>query len=206
MPHPEHAVEPLTGPGTDGLGCSPRSWAPSSAPENRDGVVRYANATYAHLHGLSVDDVVGSTEWEFMSAESADRFHSDDLAVIDQNEGVQFDDELPTPEGCATSRPPSSRSTTRTAAPGQMRAIATEVTAERRLEVALRSSRDQLRNLAEWSPGLVYQFQHRADGGYDLPYSSRGIRQVFEVEPEAVLANAAPLFSRIHPDDLAIRN
>lgn len=40
-----------------------------------------------------------------------------------------------------------------------------EVTAERRLEIALRSSRDQLHNLAEWSPGMLYQFRHRADGG-----------------------------------------
>lgn len=170
--------------------------------KDRDGVIRYANATYAHLHGLSVDDVVGATEWEFISAESAEQFHLDDLAVIDGNHGVQFDDELPTSAGMRYFKTAKFPLYDDDGTAWAMCAIATEVTAERQLERALRGSRDQLRNLAEWSPGMVYQFRHRADGGYDLPYSSRGNREVFEVEPEEVLSNADPLFNRVHPEDV----
>lgn len=137
-----------------------------------------------------------------MPAESADRFHLDDLAVIDGNRGVQFDDELPTPEGMRYFKTAKFPVYDENGIAWAMCAIATDVTAEHRLQIALRGSRDQLRNLAEWSPGMVYQFRHRADGGYDLPYSSRGIRDVFEVDPAAVLDSAEPIFDRVHPEDL----
>lgn len=170
--------------------------------KDREGVVRYANATYASVHGRTVDEVMNRTEREFMSDEFAERFHLDDLAVVRTDEGVQFDDELPTPDGVRyfkTAKFPLHD------ADGQawaVCAIATEVTAEHRLETALRDSRDHLRNLAEWSPGMVYQFRRRADGGYDIPFTSKGIRQVFEVEPESVRTSVDAVFGRVHPDDL----
>lgn len=170
--------------------------------KDRDGVVRYANAAYADLHSLDVHEVVGHPERDFISDESAERFHLDDLAVMDNDAGVQFEDELPMPEGVRYFKTAKFPLHDDTGKPWAVCAIATEVTAERRLEAALRESRDHLRNLAEWSPGMVYQFRRRADGGYDIPYTSRGIRTVFEVEPEAVRDSVDAVFSRVHPDDL----
>ncbi len=170
--------------------------------KDRNGVVRYANSAYADLHGRSVEEVVGIPERAFISDESARRFHLDDLSVLANNQGGEFADELPTPNGVRYFKTAKFPLHDRTGYAWAVCAIATEVTAGHRLQIALRKSRDHLRKLAEWSPGMVYQFRRRADGGYDIPYTSRGIQQVFEVEPADVHDDVEPLFSRVHPDDL----
>lgn len=171
--------------------------------KDADGLVHFANAAYAALHGRTVADVVGRPESDFIPASNAARFHADDMAVMEANRPVQYEDELPTAAGTRyfrTVKLPLADDDGRVWA---VCAMATEITSERQLEAELRASRDQLARLAERAPGMVYQFRRRADGGYDLPYSSHGIRGVFEFEPEDVADDASPLFTRVHPDDLA---
>lgn len=43
----------------------------------------------------------------------------------------------------------------------------------------------------------------RTDGTSAIPFASPGIQEIYDLKPSDVRLDAAPLFSRIHPDDLA---
>jgi|GEM_PF-6156347 len=59
----------------------------------------------------------------------------------------------------------------------------------------------QLDKIAASIPGLIFQFQLFPDGRMCFPYASAGIRDIYEVDPEAVVHDASPITDRLHPDD-----
>lgn len=61
---------------------------------------------------------------------------------------------------------------------------------------------DRLEKIATHVPGVIYQYQQWPDGHAAFPYASTSIRDIYGVEPEEVLTDASPVFSRFHPDDL----
>jgi PAS domain S-box-containing protein len=69
-------------------------------------------------------------------------------------------------------------------------------------EAALVRSHDLLAHLTEQVPGAVYQYRLYQDGSSCFPYTSPGMRGIFEVTPEEVREDATPVFGRVHPDDL----
>ncbi|GEM_PF-118509 len=73
--------------------------------------------------------------------------------------------------------------------------------AKRAREVLLERDR-LLEKLTLYLPGAIYQYQRDADGHAHFPYASAGIRDVYECAPEALREDAAPILSRIHPEDL----
>jgi PAS domain S-box-containing protein len=66
---------------------------------------------------------------------------------------------------------------------------------------ALAGTRDMIVNLTNLVPGVVYQYRLYPDGSSAFPFSSRGMSDIYEFEPEDVRTDATPVFSRLHPDD-----
>ncbi|MEL7036341.1 MAG: PAS domain S-box protein [Cyanobacteria bacterium J06592_8] len=61
----------------------------------------------------------------------------------------------------------------------------------------------QLHNLANNVPGVLYQFQLSADGTPSFPYISSGCRELYGIEAEVAQQNPNLLFvDFVHPDDL----
>lgn len=60
----------------------------------------------------------------------------------------------------------------------------------------------RLEKIADNIPGMIYQYTLRTDGTSHCPYMSRGITDLFGLQPEDVKENAQPMFERIHSDDL----
>lgn len=81
--------------------------------------------------------------------------------------------------------------------------VVLDVTERRQAERALRQSHDLLASLAAHAPGALYQFRLFPDGRSCLPYASTGFTNMFEVPPDTLLDDAAPIFARTHPDDHA---
>ncbi|WP_375738374.1 diguanylate cyclase [Pseudomonas boanensis] len=79
--------------------------------------------------------------------------------------------------------------------------IAIDVTERKRVQQALEARDRLLEKLSARVPGVLYQCRMKADGSACFPYTSAGIREVFEVEPEDVRNDARRLMERIHPDD-----
>ena len=90
------------------------------------------------------------------------------------------------------------------------RALAAEYAALAEARLAHRASlaklhgdESKLRKIASRVPGVIYQYRLRPDGTSCFPYASEGIREIYGVAPEEVVADATPVFGQLHPDDLA---
>jgi PAS domain S-box-containing protein len=78
-----------------------------------------------------------------------------------------------------------------------------DITVQKQAELELKASRDQFQNLLANIPGMVYQYQQWPDGRTAFPYASGNIQNIYGVSSEQVMRDAAFLFDKIHPDDLA---
>ncbi|MEW6495490.1 MAG: PAS domain S-box protein [Cyanobacteriota bacterium] len=70
-------------------------------------------------------------------------------------------------------------------------------------EEALRKSEARLQRLAENVPGVIYQYCQYPDGTDKFTYVSPGIRDLFELEPEAVCENSKLMWASVYSDDLS---
>jgi PAS domain S-box-containing protein len=69
------------------------------------------------------------------------------------------------------------------------------------LEASLQQSHNLLVSLSQQIPGILYQFRLYPNGHSCFPYTSDAIREIFEVAPDEVREDAAPIFAIIHPED-----
>ena len=76
------------------------------------------------------------------------------------------------------------------------------ITEREKHKVELEKSYEMLYKLTENLPGAIYQYQLYPDGSSCFPYASKGIQNIYEVSPSDVLLDAAPVFMRLHKDDL----
>ncbi|MCM1982096.1 PAS domain-containing protein [Lyngbya confervoides] len=68
-------------------------------------------------------------------------------------------------------------------------------------EQALRQSQQRLQALAANIPGVIYQYVLRPDGTDAFTYISPRCRELFELDPEAILADAAQAWAVLPPED-----
>jgi len=73
------------------------------------------------------------------------------------------------------------------------------------LEAGQRRQQEMLRRLVESLPGMLYQYQLEPDGRSHFPYASPGVADIYGFTPEQLQADAAPVFTRTHPEDLPRR-
>ena len=72
----------------------------------------------------------------------------------------------------------------------------------RKIKQSYRSELEQLKMLTNRAPGMIYQFVMQADGKARFAFVSEGVVELLQLTPQAVMADAATVFSLIHPDDL----
>ncbi len=77
-----------------------------------------------------------------------------------------------------------------------------DITAKRKLEIALEESEARHREIAANIPGIVYQFSVSKDGAYSFPYLSHGINAIWELSPEEVVKDAPKALDTIVPGDI----
>lgn len=66
----------------------------------------------------------------------------------------------------------------------------------------LRKSHELLLKLSQQMTGMLYQFKLSADGTYSFPYTSNGIKELFELESKDLYFDIEKLTDRVHPEDL----
>ncbi|MEM9005274.1 MAG: PAS domain S-box protein [Cyanobacteria bacterium P01_F01_bin.86] len=71
-------------------------------------------------------------------------------------------------------------------------------------ELALRDAQAQFHRMTENVPGMIYRCVLHPDGTDEITYVSSQVREIFELEPEAVLEDGGrQMWERTHPDDIA---
>ncbi|MBF2063272.1 MAG: PAS domain S-box protein [Calothrix sp. C42_A2020_038] len=76
-----------------------------------------------------------------------------------------------------------------------------DITANKALEAAFGRSEARFRKLVANVPGMIYQFRLEPGGTWSFPYISDACREIFYIEPEEVIKNAALLVDAVHPED-----
>lgn len=85
--------------------------------------------------------------------------------------------------------------------PIRMAGSIADITQRKLYEAKLKESSDLLAKLTNEVPGMLYQFKLKPDGTMSFPYSSEGIREIYELSPEQVKNDASVGIKQIHPDD-----
>ncbi|MFI5021803.1 MAG: PAS domain S-box protein [Alphaproteobacteria bacterium] len=78
-----------------------------------------------------------------------------------------------------------------------------DITALRQAERALRDRDEQLSSIAENLPGAIFRRLLKPDGSIALAYVSGGHREIYGIEPSALVRGELRLLDLIHPDDRA---
>ena len=79
----------------------------------------------------------------------------------------------------------------------------TDITPRKRAEAAERAAREQIEAITDATPGVVYRFLRTPAGDWRFLHISKGIRELYGVEPEDALRDHNALTSRILPEDRA---
>ncbi len=77
----------------------------------------------------------------------------------------------------------------------------TDITRRKHTENELRRSERRYETIASNIPGVVYQRVRRKDGTIVYPYISPGIRDLYGLEPHAVMADSNLMLSVLHPEE-----
>ncbi|QIZ72418.1 PAS domain S-box protein [Oxynema aestuarii] len=80
-------------------------------------------------------------------------------------------------------------------------ALTLETNDRARVETALNRSQTRFEKVADSIPGAIYQLRRSPDGELSFLYISSGCRELWEVEPEAIVADPEVWFGQIHPED-----
>lgn len=79
----------------------------------------------------------------------------------------------------------------------------TDITSLRTMSESLREAVNLVTNLTNEVPGLVFQYRAMPEGRSYFSYASAGIRDIYELTPDQVAADASCIDALIHPSDLA---
>jgi PAS domain S-box-containing protein len=85
--------------------------------------------------------------------------------------------------------------------PEQILGAATDISARKQTEAALRQSEARVQKLADNVPGIIYEITQNSTDAFSLTYISSACREIFELEPEEIQQNLELVFNKIHTDD-----
>ncbi len=76
-----------------------------------------------------------------------------------------------------------------------------DITERREIQEKLQASEARYQRIAANVPGMVYQFVMRTDGSFAFPFVSEFSRELYGLEPQAIVAEPMLLIDIVHPDD-----
>lgn len=166
-----------------------------------DGKFLLVNRATAEVYGTTVEALLNQTDADFaQSAEEAQRFRVDDLAVIDsQRPKVIFEEQITDARGqlhlLHTTKIPFTFSGSATPA---ILGVSVDITDRIAAETALRDSEERFRQLAE---NIHEVFWMTSPDRERVLYISPGYEEIWGRTCASVYANPASLIGAVHPDD-----
>ena len=110
-----------------------------------DGRYLLTNRRFEQIFNLTADQIVGHTDHEIFPREIADAFRANDVDVLKQNHTVEYEEEAPHSDGPHTYISIKFPLCDSTGTPYATCGISTDITERKRIEQALRTHEEQLR-------------------------------------------------------------
>lgn len=168
------------------------------------GIYLACNPAFERFFGAREAEILGKTDHDFVDAALADFFIEKDRAAMAAGTVCINEEEIVYAEDGRRGLLETRKIPVHTP-DGQIMGvlgIARDITERKRMEEQLRSSEQQLRTLAETSPGVMYSFLLRPDGTSCMPYISPRIEELNGLCPADMATDMAEANARIHPDDV----
>ncbi|MGH7147519.1 MAG: PAS domain S-box protein, partial [Nitrospiraceae bacterium] len=113
--------------------------------KNTDGRYLFINRQFERIFNLTADQIIGHTDHEIFPRETADAFRANDVAVIEQNRMVEFEEVAPHTGGLHTYIAIKFPLCDDTGRPYVTCGIATDITVHKRIEQTFHTHEEQLR-------------------------------------------------------------
>ena len=174
-----------------------------------DGTFLMCNLAFERLHGVSEAQIYGKRADEVLPMDVARACGDGDLRALASSTPAREDLELTDAE---TGRRVwmeiiKSRVFDAAGQPGGVLGVARDVTASRVMHRAMQEKLElqaTLASITDNAPGVIYSFRRRPDGIMQLPYASPKLAQVTGLDPQALAADASPLWRLVDPQDIPL--
>ncbi|WP_409029255.1 PAS domain-containing protein [Gracilimonas sediminicola] len=163
------------------------------------------NACASKLGLKNPEEAIGKTDFDFFDDEHARQAREDEVEVMESEQPIVNKTEK---EVSRDGEKSAWASTTKLPLYGKDGTVAgtfgitRDVTGQQQTELELHQAEATLSRLSEQVPGFFYVFHYKSDGNACFPYASKGINDIYELEPEDVKESIDPIIDRIHEDDL----
>lgn len=162
------------------------------------------NKAGEELTGISEEELLLKTDYDFFPKEQADGFTENDREVLRGKKMADIPEELiqTKHQGIRIVHTKKVPILNANGEPEYLLGISEDITEHKQAEQSLQESHEILAKFSEQVPGALYQFKMTPDGKFSIPFASKMMNAVFGFTPSQVKDDASHLFSRIHPDDL----
>ena len=152
---------------------------------------------FQQLFHLATDQIIGHTDHEIFPKNIADAFRANDVAVLEQNRAMEYEEYAPHPDGLHTYISIKFPLFDHTGKPYATAGISTDITERKRIEDALHAS-DRRRRLAMTAqPVRLWDWDLRTG----QLYWSQEVDTLLGVAPGSARGTQSALLVLVHPDD-----
>ncbi|MGI0494152.1 PAS domain-containing protein [Alkalinema pantanalense CENA528] len=163
------------------------------------------NATELQWLGYSREEMIGQPFINFFTQESRQDFFKNFPVFLERGWVKNLEYEIICKDG--STLPVLISATAVKDAKGTLlynRATMVDIRDLKAAEKALQASETQFRRLADNVPGVIYRYVLHPDGTDAFTYISPHVRDIYELEPEAVMQDTSCFWARIHPEDIPL--
>lgn len=152
------------------------------------------------------EEIIGKSDFDFFDEAHARPAYNDEQRIIETEEPffdkiekeVYSDDEKDASWASTSKMPLYNEKGVLIGTYG----ITRDITAQMVAEEKLKESNEMFNQLSERVPGFFFQYEYNENGMSRFPFSSKGIKEIYELEPEDVREDVTKLGHVIHPDDI----
>ena len=162
-----------------------------------DGRYLLTNRRFEQLFHLTTDQIVGHTDHEIFPTDIADAFRANDVAVLERNRAVEYEEYAPHSDGLHAYISIKFPLCDHTGKPYATCGISTDITERKRIEDALRAS-DRRRRLALTAePVRLWDWDLQTGQLYWSPE----VDTLLSMAPGSARSTQSALLALVHPDD-----
>jgi PAS domain S-box-containing protein len=166
-----------------------------------EGNFLYVNHEYASNFARRPHEIIGKNLWDIFPKDEADKRFAIIKAAIAATDAIVLPIRVATAHGERHFLTTAKAIFGKPGNPAAVLCISKNVTELRRAEEAQRLAQEKLQRIADTIPGTVYQVAATGPREWKFLYLSRGVIDLYEINPEDVLQDASVLTRCILPED-----